>query len=265
MQWLFSTNGFVHTCGHRGHSAGAPENTRAALRANRLLGGTTAEIDTVLTRDGEIVVIHDLTLDRTTNGSGAVADFTLAELRSLDAGSWFSVDHTGEVVLTLGETIKVARQFGLGLEVEVKEKRDLAGYGRALAVALADPSDLAQVMMISFDHVHLRELKRLIPGLVTGGICGSRFADPVGVAKSACLDELCIDLSAFHPGDAAALHDDGIAIRCHAYNPSELAEARRAGLGWEDDLRRWLQLGLIDTLSSDDVGWCARFVAAAMA
>ncbi len=66
---------------------GAPENTVSALRANRDLGGTTAEIDTVLTADGEIVVIHDLSLDRTTNGTGIVADMTLDELLTLDAGS----------------------------------------------------------------------------------------------------------------------------------------------------------------------------------
>lgn len=265
MQWLFSQNGFVHVCGHRGHSVAAPENTRAALRANRLLGGTTAEIDTVLTCDGEIVVIHDLTLDRTTNGTGAVADFTLDELQRLDAGSWFSPDHAGERILTLTEAITFARQIGLGLEVEVKEKRDLAGYGRALARALADPSDLAQVMMISFDHAHLHDLKQAIPGLVTGGICGARYADPVGLARAATLDEVCIDLSAFHPDDAAALHDAGIAIRCHAYNPAEMAEAQRAGLAWQDDLQRWLAGGLIDTLSGDDVAWCAAMVAKAMA
>jgi glycerophosphoryl diester phosphodiesterase len=261
MQWLCSETGFVHVCGHRGHSIAAPENTVAALRANRAAGGTTAEIDTVLTRDGEIVVIHDLTVDRTTNATGVVADMTLAEVQALDAGPWFGSAFAGEQIPTLAQAIALAREIGLGLEVEVKEKRDLPRYDAALARVLSDPADRDAVMMISFDHVHLRALKAQIPGLKTGGICHARYGDPVALARSADLDELCIDLSAFHPDDARALHGAGIAIRCHAYRPQTIAAVERAGLPARDDLRRWLAEGLIDTLSGDDVNWCAALVA----
>ena len=89
MRLLASENGFVHVCGHRGHSSGAPENTLAALRAAKAAGATTAEIDLVLTRDDQIVLAHDLTLDRTTDGQGLIADRTAAEVAALDAGSWF--------------------------------------------------------------------------------------------------------------------------------------------------------------------------------
>ena len=86
---LASDNGFVHVCGHRGHSIAAPENTLAALTATRDNGGTSAEIDCMLTTDGEIVVMHDDFLDRTTDGSGLVSQTTLDEIRKLDAGSSF--------------------------------------------------------------------------------------------------------------------------------------------------------------------------------
>ncbi len=263
MQWLASETGRVHVCGHRGHSIAAPENTLAALRANHAAGGTTAEIDTVLTADGEIVVIHDLTVDRTTDGSGVVADMTLDQVRALDAGAWFGPDFAGERVPTLAEAIALARALGMGLEVEVKEKRDLPRYAEALAAVLDDPADRAAVMLISFDHAHLRDLKRLIPGLKTGGICHARYGDPVGIARAATLDELCIDLAAFHPDDAKSLHESGIAIRCHAYRPEVMAAADRAGLGWTEALRGWLAEGRIDTLSGDDVAWCAAMVAGA--
>ena len=265
MHWLLSETGRVHVCGHRGHSIAAPENTLAALRANHAAGGTTAEIDTVLTADGEIVVIHDLTVDRTTDGAGVVADMTLGQVRALDAGAWFGTEFAGERVPTLAEAIALARELGMGLEVEVKEKRDLPRYAAALARVLADPADLAAVMMISFDHAHLRDLKRAIPGLTTGGICHARYGDPVALARAADLDELCIDLSPFHPDDARALHDAGIAIRCHAYRPAAMEAAERAGLGWTGALRGWLAEGLIDTLSGDDVAWCAARVAEARA
>lgn len=265
MPWLLSETGQVHVCGHRGHSIAAPENTRAALRANRAAGGTTAEIDTVLTADGEIVVIHDLTVDRTTDGSGVVADMTLDQVQALDAGAWFGPEFAGERVPTLAEAIACARSLGLGLEVEVKEKRDLPRYAAVLARVLSDPADLAAVMMISFDHAHLRALKRAIPGLKTGGICHARYGDPVALARAADLDQLCIDLSPFHPDDARALHAAGIAIRCHAYRPATMEAADRAGLRWTENLRGWLAEGLIDTLSGDDVTWCATMVAEARA
>lgn len=265
MHWLLSETGRIHVCGHRGHSIAAPENTLAALRANHAAGGTTAEIDTVMTADGEIVVIHDLTVDRTTDGTGVVAGMTLAEIRALDAGAWFGPGFAGERVPTLAEAIACARGLGIGLEVEVKERHDLPRYAQVLAGVLADPADRAAVMMISFDHAHLRDLKRAIPGLKTGGICHARYGSPVALARAADLDELCIDLWPFHPDDARALHDAGIAIRCHAYRPDKMAAADDAGLGWTDALRGWLAEGLIDTLSGDDVAWCAALVAEARA
>lgn len=265
MHWLASDAGRIHVCGHRGNSIAAPENTLAALRANHAAGGTTAEIDTVQTADGALVVIHDLTVDRTTDGAGVVADMRLAEVRALDAGHWFGPEFVGEQVPTLAEAIALARDLGMGLEVEVKEKRGLPRYGEVLGRMLADPADRAAVMIISFDHAHLRDLKRNLPGLKTGGICHARYGDPVGVARAADLDELCIDLSAFHPDDAHALHAAGIAIRCHAYRPATMAAADRAGLGWTEALRGWLAEGLIDTLSGDDVAWCASMVAGAKA
>lgn len=257
--FLASENGFIHLCGHRGHSDGAPENTIAAFKATRDCGGTSIEIDTVLTKDHEIVVIHDLLVDRTTNGAGAVKDMTAAEIAGLDAGSWFGADFAGERVPTLREVIAAAHELDLVIEVEIKEKVNLAAYVEALKQVLADPRDCGRVMMISFDHAHLKAVKAAIPNVRTGGIVHERFADPVAVALAADLDELCIDLSVFDPEDARRLHEAGIAIRCHAYNPASIEEATRAGLAWTDELASWLRAGLIDTLSGDDVTWLHRF------
>ena len=77
--------GRVHVCGHRGYSLRYPENTLPAFEAARAWGATTVEIDVVLTADGEAVVLHDLTLDRTTDGHGYAADLDLERIRSLDA------------------------------------------------------------------------------------------------------------------------------------------------------------------------------------
>jgi glycerophosphoryl diester phosphodiesterase len=256
---LMSQNGFVHICGHRGHNVAAPENTFAAFRAAEALGGTSLEIDTVLTRDGEIVVLHDLLVDRTTNGHGAVRDMTLAEVQGLDAGSRFDAKFAGERIPTLRETLQLARDLDLILEVEIKEKLRLPAFVEALGKLLADDDAAGRVVLISFDHRSLRDLKRAIPQARTAGIVHERFSDPVAVAKSSNLDELCIDLSVYEPEDARLLHQAGIAIRCHAYSPKTFDKAVRAGLNWPADLAACLKEGLIDTLSGDDVAWLVEF------
>lgn len=258
--FLARENGAVHICGHRGHSIGAPENTLAAFRANHALGGTSIEIDTVLTADQQIVVIHDLTLERTTNGTGALKDKTAAEIALLDAGSWFSSAFAGERVPTLAETLALAHELDQVLEIEIKEKLYTEAYTQALKTALADARDLGRVMMISFDHAHLKAVKAAIPGLRTGGIVHERYADPVAVARAANLDELCIDLSVFDPVDAEALHAAGISIRCHAYKPEKIAEMEREGLEPAKKLTKYLRAGLLDTISGDDVEWLSELV-----
>jgi glycerophosphoryl diester phosphodiesterase len=257
--FLRSENGFVHICGHRGHSVGAPENTVAAFRINRELGGTSVEIDTVLTADDQIVVLHDLLVDRTTNGTGAVKDMTVAQVLALDAGSWFGAEFAGERVPTLRDALDAAHKYDLVFEIEIKEKLRLDAYIEALKLALADPEDLGRVMMISFDHANLKAVKAAIPGIRTGGIVHERFADPVAVARAADLDELCIDLSVFEAPDAVALHAAGISIRCHAYNPKTIEKAAKAGIRWTEELAGYLKAGLIDTLSGDDVAWLRQF------
>ena len=262
--FLATDNGFIRLCGHRGHNLTAPENTFAAFRAAHELGASSLEIDTVLSADNQIVVLHDLLVDRTTNGSGAAKDMTAAEIAALDAGSWFDPKFAGMRVPTLAETIALAHELDMVLEVEIKEKVNLEAYYAALAPVLADPADLARVMMISFDHASLKAVKAHIPGLRTGGIVHEHFADPVAVARMSDLDELCIDLDVFDPADAAALHEAGITIRCHAYKPRTWEMARSAGLGWDETLPAWFNAGLIDTLSGDDVGWLRDFLAKAV-
>ena len=85
------------------------------------------------------------------------------------------------------------------------------------------------------------------------------------MARAAALDQLCIDLSAFHLDNALAGPDAGIAIRCHADDPAAMEQARLGKLASEKDLLVWLADGLIDTLPGNDVNWCAAIVAVAMA
>jgi glycerophosphoryl diester phosphodiesterase len=261
MRLLASDNGFVHVCGHRGHCIGAPENTLAALRAATAAGATSCEIDLVLTKDDEILLAHDLTLDRTTDGRGLIAAQTAAEIAALDAGGWFAPEFADVRMPSLRAVLAYARPAGLGLVAEIKERQRIPRLIERLGALLAETGALDDVVLISFDHVDLKRAKDVIPGIRTEGITHARHADPVGVARAARLDSLSIELDRFDPEDARALHLAGIALRCHVPPPRELAHYRQYGLDPLPDLQSWLSAGLIDTLSGDDVAFLADLVA----
>lgn len=94
---------------HRGASAYAPENTLSAIKKAITMGVDMIEIDVQLSKDKQVVVMHDLSVDRTTNGNGRVRDLLFDEIRKLDAGSWFSSEFAGEKVPTLEEVIETVK------------------------------------------------------------------------------------------------------------------------------------------------------------
>ena len=116
--------GRVDIIAHRGASAYAPENTLAAFRKAIELEADWFELDCTLSKDGEVVVIHDDTVERTTGGvPGAVADYTLAELQRYDAGSWFDPAFAAERIPSLAKALDLARQK-IGVYIEIKNSDD---------------------------------------------------------------------------------------------------------------------------------------------
>jgi glycerophosphoryl diester phosphodiesterase len=105
---------------HRGASCLAPENTLAAFSKAYALGLQWFECDVMLSKDHEVVVIHDETVDRTTNGSGYVADYTYEELQRLDAGSWFHPQFIGEKIPLLRDVLRWLCQWPMGVNIEIK-------------------------------------------------------------------------------------------------------------------------------------------------
>lgn len=105
---------------HRGFSGAAPENTLAAFKKAMEVDSDMIELDVRFSKDGQVVVIHDDTLDRTTNGRGKVADYTLKELQQFDAGSWFAPQFAGEQIPTLIEVLKLAKGK-IPVNIEIKD------------------------------------------------------------------------------------------------------------------------------------------------
>ncbi|NRB16372.1 MAG: hypothetical protein HRU33_02025 [Rhodobacteraceae bacterium] len=123
---------------HRGANKIAPENTLSAGHCAFSAGFSHFEIDVHITADGELVVHHDPTLDRTTNGTGALCDRTLEELRRLDAGSWFSPHFSAEKLPTLDEVLKLAGLYGGQLYIEFKSAPAKLVWDRVVAHGMQD-------------------------------------------------------------------------------------------------------------------------------
>ncbi|MDE0528631.1 MAG: glycerophosphodiester phosphodiesterase family protein [Truepera sp.] len=259
MKLLASENGFVHVCGHRGHKVAAPENTLAALRAAEAHGATSCEIDIALTRDDNIAVIHDLAVDRTTDGSGLVSGFTLEEIQCLDASNGYADDYPGERIPSLHEVLEYAKGR-LGLVIEIKEYFAVDRLLGCLGALLEETGVQDDVIVISFDHNVLVEAKRRIPGIRTEGITHARHVSMPDVARSADLDSLSIELLRFHPDDARQLHEVGVAVRCHLPPPALLEQYQALGSGVIERIGDYLREGLFDTVSGSDVAWLRRLV-----
>jgi glycerophosphoryl diester phosphodiesterase len=154
---------------HRGWSGKAPENTMAAIHLALAEPAIQAmEVDVQLTKDGVPVLIHDFTLERTTNGSGLVKDHTFEELRTLDAGSWFHSDYAGEPIPTLEEALQTVKGK-CTLNIELKTAGDLYPGIAEKVVQLVEQYDMKrEVYITSFDHEVIKQVRELDPSLKTG-------------------------------------------------------------------------------------------------
>lgn len=121
--------------GHRGAAAYAPENTLESIHTAADMGVEWVELDVKLTKDDVPIIFHDDTMERTTNGSGLIAEKTYEEIQQFEAGSWFGESFTGIKIPTLEEAIDVLIERGLGLNLEIKP---CAGREKGTAEAALD-------------------------------------------------------------------------------------------------------------------------------
>jgi glycerophosphoryl diester phosphodiesterase len=153
---------------HRGMAAGYPENTLAAFRHSVEAGFPVIEVDLRATADGHIVIMHDETVDRTTSGTGEVSQMTLAEVKSLDAGSHAGPRFAGEPVPTYPETLQALRGLGATLILDIKQNAmlDHEHIARLTGQHGEDPG----VIIAARSVTDLLDFRRLRPGLRTLGL-----------------------------------------------------------------------------------------------
>jgi glycerophosphoryl diester phosphodiesterase len=170
---------------HRGANTNAPENTLAAFELARQEGADGIELDVKLTGDGQVVILHDQTVDRTTDGHGLLRSFSLPELKKLDAGSWFDRAYAGEPIPTLADVFK---KFGSSILYDI----ELTNYAAPLddlprkVAQLIQQFRLSQnVLVTSFLPIALAGFQRVIPTVPAGlialrGLPGSLSRSALG-------------------------------------------------------------------------------------
>lgn len=176
---------------HRGASGTRPENTMAAFRRAVELGATGIETDAQLSADGEPVLIHDETLSRTAGASGWVGDKTYAELRSLDAGSWYHPEFMGEPIPHLTELLQLGKDTGTVLNIELKNTiRAYPGLEEKVVQAVREYGLESQTILSSFNHYSLALCKKLAPEIRTGVLYMEGLYRPWDYAKTLGADAL---------------------------------------------------------------------------
>jgi glycerophosphoryl diester phosphodiesterase len=202
---------------HRGASGYAPENTLAAFRRAVSQGVSFIETDLHLTRDAHFVAIHDDTVDRTTGGHGAVNQLTLAEIRRLDAGSWFASEFIGERIPTLTEILEFTRKHDVVFYLELKPTGFWGGE-HALISSLRESGEIPRVIVISFDAAILAALRKIEPTLMTGLLHDGKIRDPFEQALEIGARQLAVRGDLVTPNFLKEAHKRDLQVVCWTIN-----------------------------------------------
>ena len=245
--------------GHRGAPDVAPENTLAAFRAGLDVGVDGFELDVQLSSDGKLVVIHDERVDRTTNGKGWVKDMSLAELKALDAGSWFgsgtgagggtgagagagvgggvgagsAARFRGETIPTLEEVLDLVTVNCKLINIEIKSGLVLyPGIEEKTIAVLKEFGIVGKTVLSSFNHFSLRAAKAVDSSVRTGVLYMEGLVDPWVYARQVPADAIHPAFYAVVPEIVAGAHAAGLAV--HTWTVDKPDDMRRM-IAWGVD------------------------------
>lgn len=206
---------------HRGASSYAPENTLAAFDLALQLGVHHIELDVDFTSDGHIVVIHDDTVDRTTNGSGPVTSHPLATLRGFDAGSSFDARFAGERIPTFDEVLE--RYKGrVHIHTEIKGRSPYLSQRTADLIRRHGMEK--EVTITSFQKTRLEEMRGYAPELPTGWLVGEVSDATIAQARSIGVRQLCPRANTVTPEVVHRLHAEGFVARAWGVSNEDLMQ-----------------------------------------
>ncbi len=222
----------TEVCAHRGFSAIAPENTLAAFQLAIEEGVDGIELDVHMTRDGEIVVLHDETVDRTTDGTGRVRDLELSEIKRLDSGRWFSEKYSGQAIPTLSEVLELFSQTNLWINIELKN--NIVKYPRLEELVVEEIERYGlqdRVILSSFNHYSLHHLKLYRPELELAALLAAGLYEPWVYAGHLGVDGIHPYYPSVTEEMIAECHARGIRVRPYTVDDREQMEKlARAGV-----------------------------------
>ena len=211
---------------HRGGGKLAPENTLAGMRKAKAFGFTGVEFDVMLTADATPILMHDQTLERTTSGSGAIAETAYRDMLTLDAGGWFSREHAGEPVPSFEQAARICIELGLWADIEIKPATGFeAQTGTATALAARElwRGAPVQPLLCSFQPAALAAAKQAVPELPRGAL--TKVIPPdweQWMEKLGCVSLHC-DYRMLLPAQARAVREAGYWLLCYTVNDPEIA------------------------------------------
>lgn len=219
---------------HRGYSAVAPENTLPALEAALEAGATSLEVDVRTAIDGTPVLFHDVHLGRTTSGVGPVRRRTLGQLKSLDAGSWFSDAFEGERIPTLAEALDRLDGRGVRLYTDIKGYREMEDLDRMVEI-VAGAGMLDRTTFLAADEVVLDRIRDTEPSAALGVVVEEED-DLEGAVERAARDpdafvDLDVEIALARPTAVRSAREREVAVGVWTVNDTaDAGRLRRAGV-----------------------------------
>ena len=209
--------------GHRGVAGHFPENTRISVQAAIDMGLKWVEVDVQPTKDEVLVVCHDHTINRCSNGRGRVDAYTLDELRQFDFGAWYDAQFTGEPLMTLQELLDLAHHHQLNLNIEVKiDKQNVAHVAQILKQQLDNAQLTASsILLSSFSHDIIRELHDHCPGYKLGVLSERLSRKDWQLLEQVNAFSCHLNYRWVSQNQIRELHDAGYQVWCYTVNNAE--------------------------------------------
>jgi glycerophosphoryl diester phosphodiesterase len=217
---------------HRGASGYAPENTMAAFQMAVDMGSDGIECDVQMTRDGKLVICHDETLDRTTDGKGFIKDMDYEAIRELDAGSWFDSSFSSERIPRLSELLELVKLSGLFLNIELKSGIvQYPGIEQKVIEQVEAYGLQEKVIISSFNHYAVKKCKEIQPRIKTGALFMEGLFEPWSYLKTIGCECAHPFYMALVPEIAGKLKARGYIINVFTVNDAKAAlELVKAGV-----------------------------------
>lgn len=251
--------GIVLVNSHRGYSSHAPENTLPAFEAARKAGTHCIEIDIHLTADNQLVVTHDHRIDRVSTGNGFVEQLTYTQLLEYDFGVKYHPSFTGTRIPLLYDVLCWAVKNDMGLIVEVKQRNRLDEFVRTLVALLREfPAAIDHIQLLGFNHVLINRVKALIPQLALQVVTLERYNNQLEAVQLSNASCVCFEFEFAHIDDLMAYKKAGLGVRMYLHEvkngmtPLEQYDYK-FGCNSRSIIFSWMQAGLIDMLSHDDI------------